>query len=181
MPLLINFVHKNSFGMSKLILKFLDIWDKKRNDNGDQGGAVHAKISKRQLERKILEIAKRDAIGDNGKSCYIVHEHILQQYGCEFETSFTNSTKTVNEKEVPLVSGTDTCNNSSLIVGNKNTLLCPANHSSIPDASEKAVDDSTIVAEANKLSDLTYNSSSDLHADKDELKDAQIQREMITI
>ena len=88
MPLLINHVHKSSSGLNKLISTFLELWDKKRNMDCTEASPsqTQPRISKRQLERKILEISKREALTDSAKTCYIVHSHIMERYKSELDT-----------------------------------------------------------------------------------------------
>ena len=104
MPLLINHVHKSSSGLNKLISTFLVLWDKKRNLGCTEASPsqTQPRISKRQLERKILEIAKREALTDSAKTCYIVHSHIMERYKPELDTL-----KRVHQSPPNCVSGGD--------------------------------------------------------------------------
>lgn len=88
MPLLINHVHKSSSGLNKLISTFLEFWDKRRNTGCTEVSPTQTqpRISKRQLERKILEIAKREALTDSAKTCYVVQSHIMERYKTELDT-----------------------------------------------------------------------------------------------
>ena len=85
MPFLINHVHKNSMGLNRLINSFLDFWRKRQPENDILTPDSYPQISKRQLERKILEIAKRNTLPDSGKSCYYVHQSLLGKYEMELE------------------------------------------------------------------------------------------------
>ena len=88
MPLLINHVHKSSSGLNKLISTFLELWDKKRNIGSTEASPSQTlpRISKRQLERKILEIAKREPLTDSARTCYVVQFHIMERYKTELDT-----------------------------------------------------------------------------------------------
>eukprot|EP00794_Sanderia_malayensis_P009620 gene9620-10603_t len=83
MHLLINHVHKSTSGLNKLTITFLDFW--KRRQPQDETVVSYPQISKRQLEKKILEIAKRDFSRDCNKMCYFVHKDILDRYAAKLE------------------------------------------------------------------------------------------------
>ena len=182
MPHLIKFVHKNHLGLNKLIIKFLDIWNKGRSDADSEDASARAKISKRQLERKILEIAKREPIAENGKSCYLVHRQILDQYNIELEIIENGLPMGENGRYISSISGTNICTNTSSPDNNKMVVdsTTSGKDSSISDANENTV---ALTGEMGALSDLQCNSSSGIDmktiAHKDEINTAQIQRELI--
>ena len=182
MPHLIKFVHRNHLGLNKLIIRFLDIWNKTKSDTDSEDASARAKISKRQLEKKILEIAKREPIGDNGKSCYLVHRQILDQYNIELEIMKNGSPKEENGRYISLISGTKICTNVSSSNDNEMVVDGAANgkDSSTPDAIENTV---VSTEEIGALSDLQCDSSPGIDMEiithKDEINSTQIQRELI--
>lgn len=81
MPDLIKLVHGNTAGLSKLIIKFRQHWTSKflgRNVT-DEEVDEKSPISKRQLEKKIQNIASKERRNDRPR--WYVHSHILEAYG----------------------------------------------------------------------------------------------------
>ena len=113
MPKLIDLVHKNSAGLNRLVNTFLEMWDKERSENGDQTASTFPRISKRQLEKKILEIAARDNFGENGKSCYMVHKHILENYKTDLDT-LNLRTNLILNSSIARVEKVNACNDVTM-------------------------------------------------------------------
>ena len=172
-------------GLNKLTIKFLDIWRKSGCDTDSQDASSRAKISKRQLERKILEIAKRASIGENGRSCYFVHRHVLDQYKNELDVLKSNLPTEQNRLDVSLVNETDILDNSSIPDANRmakdNTSSCEKDKLLFPDVSEKTV---ASVEEKSALSDSRCSSlpviDTTISSQNDEINNTKIQRELIT-
>lgn len=83
MPDLIKLVHGNTAGLSKLMMKFRKHWTSKwlGRDVTDEEVDEKSPISKRQLEKKIQNIASKERRNDRPR--WYVHSHILEAYGIE--------------------------------------------------------------------------------------------------
>lgn len=86
MPALITLVHCNTTGLHKLIQMFRKEWTmqaKKEETVLESNWENHCQISKRQLERKITTIAKKERRSIMPKARWYVHDSILAQYKME--------------------------------------------------------------------------------------------------
>ena len=188
MPLLVNFVHKNHLGLNKLVIKFLAMWNKDRSDTSNHDTVTHAKISKRQLERKILEIAKRDSIGENGKTCYSVHPHILETYTNELDLIKNRISNAENGQDVSMGNVSNIHNNKSLSDGSKMLVdnpICGKENSLSDDIEKTGATGGASVEGNNTLLQMKHSSSQEIDmstkTQKEEINKNQIQRELITI
>ena len=187
MPLLVNFVHKNHLGLSKLVIKFLAMWNKDGSDTSNHDTVTHAKISKRQLERKILEIAKRDSIGENGKTCYSVHPHILENYKNELDLIKNRISNAENGQDVSMGNVSNVHNNKSLCDDKKMLVDSPicGKENSLSDDIEKMEATGVSVDGNNTLLQMKNSSSQEMDkstkTQKEDINKHQMQREVITI
>lgn len=86
MPALITLLHGNTCGLHKLIQMFRKNWTmqvKKDETVSESSWEEHCPISKRQLERKITTIAKKERRSVIPKVRWYVHDHILAHYKME--------------------------------------------------------------------------------------------------
>ena len=86
MPALITLLHGNASGLLKLVQIFRKKWTmqvKKDETVSESSWEEHCPISKRQLERKITTIAKKERRSTMPKARWYVHHHILAQYKME--------------------------------------------------------------------------------------------------
>ena len=176
MPLLINFVHKNSLGMSKLIIKFLDIWNKRREGNGNDTSAG-ARISKRQLEKRILEIAKRDGATENSKSCYLVHQQIWDQYKQELEKLELEKAGSQSSNGDAVQAGECSKSRTEREIAITRTEIC----SNVPVEGSDSCS-ANVRKEPSEMNDkCSHLIDPERSTRSDELNSSQIQREIITI
>ncbi|XP_065059859.1 chromatin assembly factor 1 subunit A-A-like [Rhopilema esculentum] len=162
MPKLIDLVHKNSAGLNRLVNTFLEIWDKERSKNSDQRASTLPRISKRQLEKKILEIAARDNFGENGKSCYMVHKHILENYKTDLDTLNLRTNLNLNSSIARVEKDNTCCNDVTM---------------------ETLDDDCIIVESANSLQSrgIEGSPSQGQHRQENELDKPPMQTEIIAL
>lgn len=85
MPSLIKLVHGNTAGLHKLICMFRKKWtlETKEGETSETNWEEHCVISKRQLERKITTIAKKEIRSTMPKARWYVHNRVLTQYNME--------------------------------------------------------------------------------------------------
>ena len=105
MPDLIRFVHGSSLGLLRIVKEFRQLWGAKKASKmaaSDGGNTLAAKetpsaacgkenvdystvcgISKRQLESKIQQIAKKESRPPDYKHRFYVHRDILDKYGLD--------------------------------------------------------------------------------------------------
>ena len=87
MPSLIKFVHGNTDGLTKMINVFRKTWTlESMKDNSkvlESDWQQHCVISKRQLERRILEMARKERRPILPKARWYVHQSVLAKYKME--------------------------------------------------------------------------------------------------
>ena len=117
MPDLIKLIHGNTAGLNKLISQFRKQWASKclGRDLTDEEVNDKSSISKRQLEKKIQNIATKERRTDRLR--WYVHSHVLTSFGLEnivVPDGLNISDASADVLKIP-VSPYTTCNTPSIL------------------------------------------------------------------
>ena len=104
MPFLIKMIHGNDIGLQKFIRLFRKRWtlETKKEGVSEENWESHCTISKRQVERKVTGIAKKELRPSIPKPRWYVHSNILASYKLEDIALPVNGFVTTNPKEKSL-------------------------------------------------------------------------------
>ena len=90
MPFLISMLHGNEAGLKRMIQLFRKSWTMKSKTNTEvteENWELHCTISKRQVEKNINNIARKELRLPNSKAQWFVHSNILELYNMNYLSS----------------------------------------------------------------------------------------------